>query len=427
MASVELTNRRFTVQIILSALCALLLGQSSLKAQVPSRAELLEAERETKVEEVRAPERTTIERGMRAIERAATKYENIKGRDPGLHYTTGNLPTGSGMGFGLGYTYSPMIKGGYSDPTLPNLFELKIDAAYSTREYYEGKAEIRLSNIGASILNMAWRAKYHEDPQEDFFGLGPQSERRDRTNYLLREFEGTTEAWLSPIKGFRAGGGATYLTPSVGTGRDSRYASVEKVFDPATLAGFEGGKRKFLRTDAFIEYDRRDNPSYPRAGTYLDAKFSHYSDRDLDRFNFRRYELDAQQYVPFDNGYKVLAVASNVVLTDTDGNNTVPFYFMPDLGGRQSLRGFRERRFRDRNSIFASAEYRWEAWWALDVAVFADAGKVAARRSDINLKDLEGSYGIGFRFHTKKAFAFRLDIARSREGFLPIFTAQHVF
>jgi len=427
MASVELTNRRFTVQIILSALCALLLGQSSIKAQVPSRAEMLEAERETKVEEVRAPERTTIERGMRAIERAATKYENIKGRDPGLHYTTGNLPTGSGMGFGLGYTYSPMIKGGYSDPTLPNLFELKLDAAYSTREYYEGKAEIRLSNIGASILNMAWRAKYHEDPQEDFFGLGPQSERRDRTNYLLREFEGTTEAWLSPIKGFRAGGAATYLTPSVGTGRDSRYASVEKVFDPATLAGFEGGKRKFLRTDGFIEYDRRDNPSYPRAGTYLDAKFSHYSDRDLDRFNFRRYELGAQQYVPFDHGYKVLAVASNVVLTDTDGNNTVPFYFMPDLGGRQSLRGFRERRFRDRNSIFASAEYRWEAWWALDVAVFADAGKVAARRSDINLKDLEGSYGIGFRFHTKKAFAFRLDIAHSREGFLPIFTAQHVF
>jgi Omp85 superfamily domain len=427
MASVELTNRRFTVQIILSALCALLLGQSSLKAQVPSRAELLEAERETKIEEVHAPERTTIERGMRAIERAATKYENIKGRDPGLHYTTGNLPTGSGMGFGLGYTYSPMIKGGYSDPTLPNLFELKIDAAYSTREFYEGKAEIRLSNIAGTILNVASRAKYYEDPQESFFGLGTQSERRIRTNYLLRSFEGTTEAWLSPIKGFRAGGGATYLTPSVATGRDSRYASVESVFDPATVPGLENGRRKFLRADAFIEYDRRDNPSYPRAGTFLGTKFSHYSDRDLDRFNFRRYEFDAQQYVPFDNGYKVLALASDVVLTDTDGNNTVPFYFMPDLGGRQRLRGFRQRRFTDRNSIFASAEYRWEAWWALDVAVFGDAGKVTARRSDINLKDWEGSYGIGFRFHSKKAFTFRLDLAHSREGFLPIFSAQHVF
>jgi hypothetical protein len=427
IASVGWTNRRFTVRFILSALFVPLLGQSILIAQVPARAELLEAEREAKVKEVRSPERTTIERRLRVIEKAATKYENIKGRDPGLHYTTGNLPTGSGFGFGLGYTFSPMIKGGYSDPTLPNLFELKIDAAYSSREYYEGKAEIRLSNIGGSILNVASRAKYHEDPQEDFFGLGAQSEERDRTNYLLRAFEGTTEAWLSPIKGFRAGGGVTYLAPSVGSGRDSRYASVEEVFDPSTIPGLEGGKRNFLRADAFIEYDRRDNPSYPRAGTYLGTKFSHYSDRDLDRFNFQRYEFDAQQYVPFDNGYKVLAVASKVVLTDTDGNNAVPFYFMPDMGGQQRLRGFRERRFRDNNSIFVSAEYRWEAWWALDVAVFGDAGKVAARRSDIDLKHLEGTFGLGFRFHSKKAFTFRLDLAHSREGFLPIFGAKHVF
>jgi hypothetical protein len=427
MASVEWTNRGLTACLILSALFAPLLCPAILQAQVSSRADLLEAEREAKVADVTPPERTTIERGMRVIEKAATSYENIKGRDPGPHYTSGNLPTGSGFGFGLGYTFSPMTKGGYSDPTLPNLFELKVDAAYSTREYYEGKAEIRLSNIAGSIFNVAGRAKYHEDPEEDFFGLGPQTEESDRTNYLLRAFEGTTEAWLSPIKGFRAGGGATYLSPSIGSGRDSRYASVEKVFDPTTIPGFQGGKRNFLRTDAFIEYDRRDNPLYPRSGTFLGTKFSHYSDRDLDQFNFRRYQFDAQQYIPFDNGYKVLAMASGVVLTDTDASNTVPFYFMPDLGGRQHLRGFRERRFRDRNSIFASAEYRWEAWWALDVAVFGDVGKVAPRKSDINLKDLEGSYGIGFRFHSKKAFTFRLDLAHSREGFVPIFGAQHVF
>jgi hypothetical protein len=33
--------------------------------------------------------------------------------------------------------------------------------------------------------------------------------------------------------------------------------------------------------------------------------------------------------------------------------------------------------------------------------VFGDAGKVAARRSDIDLKNLEGTFGIGFRFHSK--------------------------
>jgi len=412
---------------VLSTLFAVLLCQSILEAQVPSRAELLEAEREAQRDEVTPPERTPIERGMRLLEKGLTSFENIKGSDPGLHYTSGHLPAGSGFGFGLGYTYRPTTKGGYSEPGRPNAIDFKAGAAYSTRDYYEANAELQWRNIGASVVNVAWRAKYHEDPEEDFFGTGPQSERGDRTNYLYRAFEGTTDAWLGPIKRFRLGGSASYLTPSVGSGRDPRFASLEEVFDPSTVAGLQGGKRNFLRMDAFIDYDRRDNPSYPRAGTFLGVKGSHYSDRDLDRFNFRRLEFDAQQYVPFDNGYKVLAVRGNVVLTDAGANNSVPFYFMPDLGGPQRLRGFREHRFRDNNSMLATAEYRWEAWWALDMAVFGDAGKVAAHRSDVNLKNLEGTYGIGFRLHSKKAFAFRLDVAHSREGFIPIFTAKHVF
>jgi outer membrane protein assembly factor BamA len=100
---------------------------------------------------------------------------------------------------------------------------------------------------------------------------------------------------------------------------------------------------------------------------------------------------------------------------------------MPDLGGAQRLRGFREFRFRDLNSVLATAEYRWEAWWALDMSVFVDGGKVAARRADIDLSDWEGSYGLGLRFHSKKAFTFRLDLAFSREGFIPLFRAEHIF
>ena len=410
-----------------SALFAVLLCQSIVEAQAPNRADLLEAEREVKRDEVKPPQRTTVERGMQLLEKALTRFENIKGSDPGLHYTSGHLPAGSGFGFGLGYTYRPTTKGGYSEPGRPNAIDFEVGAAYSTRDYYETNAVVQWRNIGASIVNAAWRAKYHEDPEEDFFGLGPQSERGDRTNYLYREFEGTTDLWLSPAKGVRVGGSASYLTPSVGSGRDPRFASLEEVFDPFTIAGFQGGQRNFLRVDAFLDYDRRDNSSYPRAGSFVGMKISDYSDRDLDRFNFRRLELNAEQYVPFDNRYKVLALGANVVLTDADANNSVPFYFMPDLGGPQRLRGFREHRFRDNNSIVATAEYRWEAWWALDVAVFGDAGKVVARRSDINLKNLEGTYGIGFRLHSKKAFAFRLDVAHSREGFIPIFTAKHVF
>jgi hypothetical protein len=35
--------------------------------------------------------------------------------------------------------------------------------------------------------------------------------------------------------------------------------------------------------------------------------------------------------LPFDNGYKVLALHGNVVMTDAGPNDAVPFIYMPDL------------------------------------------------------------------------------------------------
>ena len=67
----------------------------------------------------------------------------------------------------------------------------------------------------------------------------------------------------------------------------------------------------------------------------------------------------------------------------------VPFYLMPALGGHDSLRGFRDYRFRGPHAILTQTEYRFEIWSAFDTALFYDAGKVALRREDLNFKNLE--------------------------------------
>jgi hemolysin activation/secretion protein len=84
---------------------------------------------------------------------------------------------------------------------------------------------------------------------------------------------------------------------------------------------------------------------------------------------------------------------------------------MPTLGGNDTQRGFREYRFRGPHAILAQAEYRWEIWSGFDGAIFYDAGKVADHRSDLNFKDLESDYGIGFRFNTNSGVIFRVDTA----------------
>jgi outer membrane protein assembly factor BamA len=83
----------------------------------------------------------------------------------------------------------------------------------------------------------------------------------------------------------------------------------------------------------------------------------------------------------------------------------------PYIGGSNSVRSFREFRFRDENAFYMNFEYRWEAFSGLDMGLFIDKGKVAADWEDINFRDLKTAYGIGFRFNTYKSVFLRIDIA----------------
>ena len=61
------------------------------------------------------------------------------------------------------------------------------------------------------------------------------------------------------------------------------------------------------------------------------------------------------------------------------------------------------------------------------MAIFADAGKVASRKADLDLTKLEASYGFGFRFKLNEAYFMRIDFAGGREGFRFMWTFSDVF
>jgi outer membrane protein assembly factor BamA len=100
---------------------------------------------------------------------------------------------------------------------------------------------------------------------------------------------------------------------------------------------------------------------------------------------------------------------------------------LPALGGSESLRGFQQFRFHDRNRMLMNLEYRWEVFSGLDMALFGDAGQVAKQVSDLSLKDLKTSYGVGFRFNTARNVFLRLDLGRSNEGQRIFIKFGHVF
>ena len=414
---------RASIWLLLVGLPAVASGGQQ-PTQDSDRASVLVAEREKKASDTSPPARS-------AVERALYWYDNqyvlpkIFGGWKGFHLAGGDFPAGAGFKYGVGFTR------GFGSPpegeagTLPRA-EIDMVAASSTRGYKRGSGAVSVRRMAGAPLDLRVRAQYYEFPQEDFFGIGPDTSTDDRTSYLLESREAAAEVQWTPVKMVEIIGGLAYVSPTIGSGTDSRFPSTEQRFDAASVPGFTE-QPDFLRSDAGVAFDWRDNPLHPHAGGRYGVAVSNYQDRDLDAFGFQRVQVDLQQYVPLPHRYRILALRASAVLTDPHAGEQVPFYYQPTLGGAQQLRGFREFRFRDQNSLLFTAEYRWEAWWALDGALFVDAGTVAAERRDLALRDLDLSYGIGFRVHSNSAFVARLDLAFSREGFIPLLRFEHVF
>ena len=89
-----------------------------------------------------------------------------------------------------------------------------------------------------------------------------------------------------------------------------------------------------------------------------------------------------------------------MITNRADDGQAVPFYLQPTLGGSTTLRSLSEYRFRDDNLLYLNAEYRWEAFSIMDMALFTDLGQVAADAADLDWRNLTHAYGIGFRFNT---------------------------
>ena len=61
------------------------------------------------------------------------------------------------------------------------------------------------------------------------------------------------------------------------------------------------------------------------------------------------------------------------------------------------------------------------------MALLYDAGRVAARRSDLTAAPLKSDYGLGFRFHSPMRTPLRIEFVHSNEGFGLVFSSKAAF
>jgi Omp85 superfamily domain len=310
-------------------------------------------------------------------------------------------PVGGGVGVG----------GGWRHDLFNRNARLLLGAGISTRNYQMLQADFSLPYLAGNKLEIGGQAVYRHNPQEDFWGLGIDSLAADRVSFKVdyTNFEG--RAIVRPVPWLEAGTRIGRLDGTIGRGTDGRFPSIEDLFTDETAPGL-AQQPDFSYAEVFGAVDYRDQKDNARAGGLYSLSWRDYSDLDFDRYSFRAVDVIVQQFFPIFDKKRVFAVQARLqsaAVTEGEGQQ-VPFYFKPTLGGSTSHRGFNDYRFRDDAVAFLNAEYRWETFSGLDMALFSDWGTVAPNLGRLKLANVKNAYGIGFRFNTYKTVLFRVDI-----------------
>jgi hypothetical protein len=272
-----------------------------------------------------------------------------------------------------------------------------------------------------SVLG-GWR----EATQVGFYGFGtPNTSHDDRANYSFRQPYAQALLEVRPTRRLLAfGAGLEVSTWDQGSGSGGA-PSVEEVYTPETLPGL-GASPTYWHSQGYVALDWRTSPGYTRTGGLLAVTGHNFSDLD-DQYSFQRVDYDVIEHVPLGRDTWVLALRGRVETAFPASDQVIPFFMLPALGGGSTLRGFASWRFRDKNSLLLTAEWRILVNRFLDTAVFYDAGKVTNRTSDLDLTGLKSDYGFGFRFHGPLSTPLRVELARSNEGLVIVFSAKAPF
>ena len=322
----------------------------------------------------------------------------------------------SGGGFALG--------AGYTQYVSPYNF-VDVRGSYSVQRYKLAEAEFSAPRLFHRRGKLSIVGGWRDATQVGFYGLGSHSSLDNRVNYAFEQPYGGARLTLWPTRRLLMLRGGIDVSRWSLKDPIGRVRAIQSIYTPATLPGV-GAVSTFRHAEATVGIDTRLSDGYARRGGFYGVTGHDYTDNDS-RFGFRQIDYEAIQHIPILRESWVLSLRGLASTASHKDGQQIPFFALPSLGGGSNLRGFQSWRFRDQNSVLLQAEWRIMVNRFFDTALFYDAGKVAARKEDLDFNGLRHDYGFGARFHTPFATVFRIDIARSQEGTRLVFASSPVF
>ncbi len=169
------------------------------------------------------------------------------------------------------------------------------------------------------------------------------------------------------------------------------------LFDREKIAGRNGYLVSGLGLS--FTWDSRNNAFAPDKGSFAQVYFNHFAPFLGSDYTYTNIVIDLRKFITV---YKEQVLAMQLFSFSNLGNN-VPVRSLASFGGSNSMRGFYDGRYKDKQQLVFQAEYRVPVYRKWGVVVFGGMGDVAHKPTDYDWISLKYSYGAGIRFALNKS------------------------
>jgi hypothetical protein len=288
------------------------------------------------------------------------------------------------------------------------------------RQYYQ----IHLKRVKLSrSLTSAFSVHYLNFTDEPFFEIGNNNDIDSKSNYAHKQ--ASAEITIGADLPFKS-----YLTTNIGFDynriRDGRNNTIPSTKDRSALEkelipGLTDEVRMF-RLQATFEHDSRNRLGNPSAGWLTTIKGGFFSEFGEDKYGFWQANVYITRFFHLFRN-RTFLIRGAAQITEAFDNRQIPFYYMSELGERETIRGYSRGRFRDEDMVLGSLEYRYPIlnrarYSSVDFSLFVDTGKVYKDLvNDFDTSNYHFGYGGGFRFYTPEGTFLQFLVGFSEDGY----------
>ena len=300
--------------------------------------------------------------------------------------------------FGLGMVAAGLYRSDPNDTLLPPS-NVSLFGDVSTVGFYM---------LGVRGNHIAPRGRYRIDYRlyfysfpSDFWGIGYEMGDNDDNKSEMKRWQAQAEAafLFRVADNFYVGPMASY-----------DYVIGKNIERPELLNGMDHHTWN-VGAGVSLVYDNRDNLTNPHRGIYLNLK-QMFRPRFMGNdyaFSTTKFRFDCYQQL-----------GEGTVLAEDFGANfnfgNPSWGMMTNLGGTSSMRGYYEGRYRDKHSLEATVELRQHVWKRNGIVVWAGAGTVFPKFSELRSNRILPNVGVGYRWEFKKNVNVRLDYGFGKSG-----------